>query len=68
MIILKSRKYLQLLMPNQYDTNIHKNDIYKAEVPNIKKKTSNEYEVDSTFFYSCLGGFKPMIGLNLNLS
>lgn len=49
MIILKSRKYLQLLMPNQYDTNIHKNDIYKAEVPKIKN-ISNEYEVDSTFF------------------
>lgn len=52
MIILNSRKYLQLLMPNQYDTNIHKNDIYKAEVPNIYKNIkniSNEYEVNSTF-------------------
>lgn len=38
MIILNLRKYLQLLMPNQYDTNIHKNDIYKTEVPNIKNK------------------------------
>lgn len=36
MIILNSRKYLQLLMPNQYDTNIHKNDIYKTEQKKIQ--------------------------------
>lgn len=53
------------------DTNIHKNNIYKTEAFSKWKKSkekSNEYEVDSSFFYSILGGFIPMIELNLNWS